>query len=373
MGGHCRQERLRYSVRFAFTAERPSFYAAQAVPPLSGDFLDTINRALGIIEMQSRSMAAPLPPRTISLAALLPSSKCALETPLVDPVSLPLDDAPFTVSETICMPPAPLLEDAPLALKEAIYFHDYLPATGCYYIGEEENNDYIGENFTGDPAALEERGALEHVSAGIVEEGASDEPEPFTAAQQSEINRTFTNSFAGFIDQIIGKVQYMITNELQTSFEPVCCDLKNQIELLRNEVAFKLAPVQNGMKRYCFKRNSDNLQPKLVRHDDNLMQIDQLHVENSFELVRYFEKLVEDEVSACYSAPYPSDSNLMHSDQIDTGETLQDCIDFDELMNDFHSTAASAQLLQQTLSGSLGPTPSGGDDGPNILALVPDT
>ena len=27
----------------AFTAERPSFYAAQAVPPLSGDFLDTIN------------------------------------------------------------------------------------------------------------------------------------------------------------------------------------------------------------------------------------------------------------------------------------------------------------------------------------------
>ena len=53
--------------------------------------------------------------------------------------------------------------------------------------------------------------------------------------------------------------------------------------------------------------------------------------------------------------------------------TLQDCIDFDELMNDFHSTAASAQLLQQTLSGSLGPTPSGGDDGPNILALVPDT
>ena len=34
---------------------------------------------------------------------------------------------------------------------------------------------------------------------------------------------------------------------------------------------------------------------------------------------------------------------------------------------------ASAQLLQQTLSGSLGPTPSGGDDGPNILAIVPDT
>ena len=117
-----------------------------------------------------------------------------------------------------------------------------------------------------------------------------------------------------------------------------------------------------------------------MRHDDNLMQVDQLHVENSSELVRYFEKLVEDEVSACNlpfrspeskeskfrtseasnpgpSAPFLSDSNLMHSDQSDTGQTLQDCIDFDELLNDFHSTAASAQLLQQTLSGSLGPTP----------------
>ena len=102
---------------------------------------------------------------------------------------------------------------------------------------------------------------------------------------------------------------------------------------------------------------------------DNLMQIDQLHVDNSSELVRYFEKLVEDEVSASNSsskknkkkkkksAPSLSDSNLMHPEQIDTGETLQDCIDFDELMNDFHSTAASAQLLHQTLSGPSGPTP----------------
>ena len=93
-----------------------------------------------------------------------------------------------------------------------------------------------------------------------------------------------------------------------------------------------------------------------MRHDDNSMQVDQLHVENSSELVRYFEKLVEDEVSAC-SAPSLSDFNLMHYDQSDTGQTLQDCLVFDELLNDFHSTAASAQLLQQTLSGSLGPTP----------------
>ena len=143
----------------------------------------------------------------------------------------------------------------------------------------------------------------------------------------------------------------MITNELQTSFEPVCCDLKNQFELLRNEVAYKLAPVQTGMKRYCFKRNSDNLQPKLVHHDNNLMQFEQSHDQLSWD------PSAEDEVSAYFSAPYPSDSNLMHSDEIDTGETLQDCIDFDELMNDFHSTAASAQLLQRSLSGSSEPTP----------------
>ena len=40
----------------------------------------------------------------------------------------------------------------------------------------------------------------------------------------------------------------------------------------------------------------------------------------------------------------------MQTDQFNIGETLQDCVDFDELMNDFHSTAASAQLLRQSLS-----------------------
>jgi len=36
-------------------------------------------------------------------------------------ISLPLVEAPLTLSEAICMPPAPLLVDAPLALKEVIY------------------------------------------------------------------------------------------------------------------------------------------------------------------------------------------------------------------------------------------------------------
>ena len=184
----------------------------------------------------------------------------------------------------------------------------------------------------------------------------------------------------------------MITNEMQTSFDPGCCDLRNQIELLRNEIAYKLAPMHIGMKRCSFKRKSDNLhdqnEPNLVHDshvDNNLMQFDQLHVEDGPNLVRYFEKLVRDEVSSCNSAhdwTGPSQANLprgpllagdddvedvlsscsslhdlhshnlMQPPQNNTSETVQDCIDFDELLNDIHSTAASAQLLQRSLSGS---------------------
>ena len=51
--------------------------------------METINRALGIIELQSRLLAAPLPPRPISLDALLPSSGCAVETLLVAAEAFP--------------------------------------------------------------------------------------------------------------------------------------------------------------------------------------------------------------------------------------------------------------------------------------------
>ena len=84
--------------------------------------------------------------------------------------------------------------------------------------------------------------------------------------------------------------------------------------------------------------------------DSNLIQFDQLHVEDGPNLVRYFEKLVRDEVSSCCSVHELSDPKLMQSSQFNTSDTLQECIDFDEVMNDFHSTAASAQLLRQSLS-----------------------
>ena len=55
----------------------PSYIAEQAEPPLSGYYLDTISRAVRIIELQCRLPDVPLPSRTISLNALLPSPECA--------------------------------------------------------------------------------------------------------------------------------------------------------------------------------------------------------------------------------------------------------------------------------------------------------
>ena len=82
-----------------------------------------------------------------------------------------------------------------------------------------------------------------------------------------------------------------------------------------------------------------------------------MHVGDEPNLVRYFEKLVGDEVSRCSSLHAMRDPNLMQPSQINTGETLQDCIALDELLNAVHSTAASAQLLRLSLSGSSEPTP----------------
>ena len=131
------------------------------------------------------------------------------------------------------------------------------------------------------------------------------------------------------------------------------------------------------MKRYRFKRTSDNLhdrdEPNLVRssdkqngdelsrcnslHDLHDPKFDIMHIGDEPNLVRYFEKLVEDEVSSCNSLHDLHDPNLKQTPQINTGEALQDCIDFDEPLNEFHSTAANAQLLRPSLSGSSEPTP----------------
>ena len=359
----------------------PPIAAEQAEPPLSGKFLDTINRALGIIELQFRPC----------LDAVEALPKQPIRQLLLEPlISLPLVEAPLTLSETICMPPAPLLVDAPLALKEVIYYQDHRLATGCYYIGEEENNDGIN--------ALPEH----------FDTAADDAEGPFTPAQNivldREINATVMKILDPLIDMIIAKVVVMIETNVKTAIDPILdlvgdvgargvlmgaesvpastCSVGSRDVLMgagrpavRDPQAFEEGEqtaisaeeeegpnsaaqhnldndfrlnVQTSMKRYCFKR---------IQGDHNSMQIHRLHVENGFELVRYFEKLVRDEISTSNSAPDLSDPNLMHSDQFNTGDTLQDCTDFDEPMNDFHSTAACAQLLPYSLSGSHEPTP----------------
>ena len=124
------------------------------------------------------------------------------------------------------------------------------------------------------------------------------------------------------------------------------------------------------MKKYCFK-HSDNLHDQHFVHDshvdNNLMQFDQLHVEDGPNLVRYFEQLVREEVSSCNLerlepkclerlVPKCLAREAKAREAKSGPETVHDCIDFDKLLNDVHSTAASAQLLQRSLSGSSEPT-----------------
>ena len=92
-------------------------------------------------------------------------------------------------------------------------------------------------------------------------------------------------------------------------------------------------------------------------HDLHVPNLDILHVDDEQNLMQYFEKLVDDEVSSCNSMQDLHGLNLMQPPQIDIGETLQDCIYFDGFLNDIHSTAASAQLLQRSVPGSSEPTP----------------
>ena len=163
--------------------------------------------------------------------------------------------------------------------------------------------------------------------------------------------------------------------------------------------------VQTCMKKYCFKRNEPNLlRSSDKQNGDGLSRCDSLHdlapagsksnpatapagsksnpatapagsksnpatapagsksnpdpkfdimhIGDQPHLVRYLEKPVVDEVSSCNSLHDLHDPNLKQPQQINTGATLQDCFDFDKLLNDFRSTAANAQLLRLSLSVS---------------------
>ena len=105
------------------------------------------------------------------------------------------------------------------------------------------------------------------------------------------------------------------------------------------------------------KQNGDDLSRCDSLHDLHDPKFDIMHIGDEPNLVRYFEKLVEDEVSSCNSLHDLHDPDLTQTLQINTAETLQGCIDFDELPNGFHSTAANAQLLRPSLPGSSEPPP----------------
>ena len=94
---------------------------------------------------------------------------------------------------------------------------------------------------------------------------------------------------------------------------------------------------QSRLKRYCFKRTEylERLEPKCWQ---------------GTTLERLEPKCLERLEPKCLDS-----ADSAHDW---TGpETVHDCIDFDELLNDVHSTAASAQLLRFSLSGSSEPTP----------------
>ena len=226
-------------------------------PPLSGLYLDTINRALGIIEKQCQPANAPVPPPPLECVDLwnakelgcLPESVVFVESVVLD--------------EDVSLPSTISLDD----------LIPYLPfsASESFYIGDDSDSADTEVRFA--EADIEEKcieaelkdaeeDARRGAQAMCEEADIKDAPGLFTAAQNSELNRIINASIMvtldPFIDLIIGKVQTLITNEMQTSFEPVCCDLRSQINVLQNEFFFKRAPVQVRMKRYCFKRSEDD-------------------------------------------------------------------------------------------------------------------
>ena len=195
----------------------PVLTAMPADPPLSGKFLDTINRALGIIELQYRpcpdACASP-----IEVQPKQPIRQLLLEPLIVDfgctPGFPPLDDAPFTMTEISCLPPAPasrshpsgntpscektrcppvpfftrdwlagdipqkLLEDAPLALKEVSNYDDYTGEDFSANTEQLTGNFYIGEEY-GEEAELNDAEEEARRDAQAIAQDSG----PFTAAQ----------------------------------------------------------------------------------------------------------------------------------------------------------------------------------------------
>ena len=281
-------------------------------PPLSGLYLHTINRALGNIEGQCQPARAPSP---------APPLECDDEW---------RDEDIVVLSDSVVL-------DKDVSLPNEIFLADLNP----YKIPLKELPDECETFYIGDSDEEEQ-------------------PVPFPLRLRLMIHGKPLADISGCIEKS-KSVQATQLDAVECQADISGCTEKNksvqaaQLDAVEcreyDECYSKLVHClhdPNLMQPVQFKQNADESNSVHNSHvDNNLMQIDQLHVEDGLNLVRHFEKLVRDEVFTSKSAHKLSDPNLMQTDQNNIGETLQDCIDFDELMNDFHSSTAS---LRQSLS-----------------------
>ena len=195
----------------------------QANPPSSGQFLDTINQALKIIELQCQRPDLSFPirnsvtPRTISLDSLVPSPSCV----------------------------APPLGDAIMCNEPCAEWHTLVARpseTRCF--GDDEmprHNDSIN--------ALPEHFNI----------AADDNVGPFTPAQNivldREINATVMKVLDPLMDMIIAKVVVLIENNVKTAIEPVCHDLSCRLDALQGEQTAIAADIRSQIKDICFSIN----------------------------------------------------------------------------------------------------------------------
>ena len=249
-----------------------------AEPPLSGLYLDTLNRALGTIEIQCQPAIAPAPP---------PPLEC---------VDVWNDNELACLLESVVLSDSDVL-DKDVSMPTTISLADLIPYFSCiapesFYIGDDsesadselrsaeadieeksieaELKDAEEEARRGAQADTEEEcneaelkdteeEARRGAQAMCAEADIKDAPGLFTAAQNSELNRIINASILvildPFIDLVIGKCQTFVTTQVQNAFEPVCDDLRHQIKALQNESFYKQVPVHVRLKRYCFKRS----------------------------------------------------------------------------------------------------------------------
>ena len=157
--------------------------------------------------------------------------------------------------------------DAPSALKEVLYYYDYSPdaaisevATGCYYIGEDDDKDFAN---SADTAALKERFArldtdhdlvilgnihiekrISALESGVSPADTLAEPDPcvsdvqapFSPAQLAVLNKDINTAVSTYLDPLldilIAKVNLLTESNVQNTIGPICKVLNSRLDLI---------------------------------------------------------------------------------------------------------------------------------------------